>query len=202
METLGIPLVIIMTFIIVLWFLIGARGHWGVKTLVIAIALFSAVGAWKSVDNAKGYETTDPLPIEFQVHWVVVDEPAKGKEGSIRVWLTETELSMKSVRTPNGIIEIPSFVEKSPNRVYRLKYSKKRRDQASKILEMIKAGRIFMGTTKGKGDGIEGKGEKGKGKGKGKSNFKGKGKGNSLSNSDSPMFYELPPPIFPEKERK
>jgi len=84
---------LILSFLVlitaVLWFVIGSKGSWFVKFIFITVAIFVALGTSYSLENLKGWPTTETIPDKFQVYWVVIDEPNKksGDVGGIYMWL-------------------------------------------------------------------------------------------------------------------
>ena len=181
-ETLDIFIVFAVMSCILLWFIIGSRGGWLKKFMVIALTASLCFAMWDSVDRMLGSPTHNKLPDKFQIHWITIKEPDKDNVndlGSIKVWAQDVKKPRK-------------------NKLYQIPYSRKTHEQAMGILKLLKAGKVFMATMNGKGEGFgEGKG-KGKGKGR-KGKGKGDGKGGSISQDQVPMFYELPPPKFTDK---
>ena len=86
-----IPLVFFSLFILVLWFIIGAKGHWALKAIVIAMTLHFCISIGLSLEGFAGWPSADGLPDKFMVHWIVVEEPDKRTKtgGAIYVWATE-----------------------------------------------------------------------------------------------------------------
>ena len=72
-----IPLVFFSLFILVLWFIIGAKGHWALKAIVIAMTLHFCISIGLSLEGFAGWPSADGLPDKFMVHWIVVEEPDK-----------------------------------------------------------------------------------------------------------------------------
>ena len=89
-------MIIIASFIIiislVLWFVIGSRGMWGLKAATIAAALYFCLSINFSLENFEGWPSDTSLPEEFRVHWIVIEEPdKKGGEGAVYIWAERLE---------------------------------------------------------------------------------------------------------------
>ena len=81
-----IPLVFFSLTALVLWFIIGARGHWALKALIILLTLHISLSVGMSIPNFAGWPSDDPLPKKFLVHWIIIKEPdkiTKNKVGEI-----------------------------------------------------------------------------------------------------------------------
>jgi len=204
METIGIPLAFLVFCGITLWILIWAKGHWLFKMGFIAATMYFGACMYKSLDALEGWPTQEELPDKFEVFWIKVEEPNKRTKdpGTVYVWAQDLEPEKKKDNLPY-FLKFHTKDEDGESRVHILPYSDQLRDEAQKIMERLKKGGRFM-ASKGKGKGIgKGKGE-GKGKGKGRGNGRrgkgdGKGKGGSLSQQQEPIFHELPPPKYPDK---
>jgi hypothetical protein len=204
-DTFGIPLAFVIIAALTLWIVIGSKGWWWLKALVVAGAVLFSITLWHSLSALQGWPTNEELPEKFEIKWLVVEEPNKktGFEGAIYVWAKD--LSPKEERN-DGVLILHSKKKSDEPRLYIMPYSRKMHEQAEGIKKQIASGKPFYGEMlkgKGKGEGKgKGKGEgKGKGKGKGpKGEGKGEGQGDGdLSNEQDPIFHELPPAVLPEK---
>jgi hypothetical protein len=207
LDTFGIPLAFVIIAALTLWVVIGSKGYWWFKMIMVSISIFFSISLWNSLSSLQGWPTADMPPEKFEVKWIDVKEPNKktGAPGSIYVWVRDLQ--------PDHIDE--SFymrlhhkeLEEEP-RLYKLPYSRGMHVQSEMIKGTIaKGGRFFAGIeAKGQGQGQPGQGKPGKGKGKGQGQGKGKpgqgkdGRGGSLSQEQEFVFHELPPPVFPEKD--
>ena len=72
---------IALTFFIIssllLWIVIGSKGHWGLKAVTIAFVLYFCLSINLSLSNLLGWPSDQSLPEEFQVHWIEIKEPNK-----------------------------------------------------------------------------------------------------------------------------
>jgi len=184
---------IIPTFILlgglILWFVIGTKGYWPLKMVLITMTLCFSLFLSQTMEDVRGWPTDDEPPEKFIVHWLVIKEPSKldtTDKGGIYMWVTDLGGDGKEPRA------------------YKTKYSREGHEEAQKAIGMIMDGKTVMGSRngkKGEGDGSgdgEGKGEGGGKKGQGQGNGTG---GGSLSNSPEIIFHELPPSKLPEKIR-
>ena len=201
-----IPLVFFSLTALVLWFIIGARGHWALKALIILLTLHISLSVGMSIPNFAGWPSDDPLPKKFLVHWIIIKEPDKitKHKGNIYIWATnlsgEQEKKIEGWQQYLLSFGVQDFTEP---RAYRTPYSRKGHERGDDALSKIRNGEQVMGQNNGKNQG------KGKGKGKGDGEGKGEGEGGkgkgggkgggSFSNSDDISFHDLPDTILPEK---
>ena len=181
---------IIPTFILlgglILWFVIGTKGYWSLKMILITMTVCFSLFLSQTMEDVRGWPTDDELPNKFRVHWIVVKEPSKAdhsEKGGIYLWVTDLAGDGKQPRA------------------YRTEYSREKHEDAQKALGMIMEGKAVAGSRGGDGEG-EGEGD-GDGDGDG-DDAKEQGEGNgtgggSLSNSPEIIFHELPPSKLPEK---
>ena len=178
---------IIPTFILlgglILWFVIGTKGYWSLKMILITMTVCFSLFLSQTMEDVRGWPTDDELPNKFRVHWIVIKEPSKtdhSEKGGIYLWVTDLAGDGKQPRA------------------YRSEYSREKHEDAQKALGMIMEGKAVAG-----GRGGDGEGE-GEGEGDGEGDQKGQGQGNgtgdgSLSDSPEIIFHELPPSKLPEK---
>jgi len=194
-ETLGISLAFIVMVTTMLWFIILGKGHWLVKLPLILGSIYISVSIWYSMNGLLGWPTPETLPETFQVYWVEINEPE-----AIYVWVKDTT---KDEDDEVVLIPLHSYENSNAPRAYKLPYTKQGHEQAQGMKAQLMAGKPVFGTTKKPGgEGKEGEGEgEGEGKGQGREGEGGEGEGDgSLSQDQEPMFYELPPAKFLDKE--
>ena len=85
-----IPLVFFSLTGLVLWFIIGAKGHWAIKAFIILLTLHICLSVGMSIPNFAGWPSDDRLPDKFLVHWITIKEPDKRtkEDGYIYIWAT------------------------------------------------------------------------------------------------------------------
>ena len=197
-----IPLVFFSLFILVLWFIIGSKGHWALKAGVIAMTLHFCISIGLSLEGFAGWPSEDGLPDKFIVHWIVVDEPDKKtkSDGAIYVWATD--VAVETAAPPRSVWD-KFFLNLSPKntgqpRAYVVPYSKSKHEESDGVLTQIKGGKVVIGE-RGENGGEPGDGEEGSGDGDGQPD--GSEGGGSFSRSDGITFHELPPTKLPKKIR-
>jgi hypothetical protein len=211
-DAVGLTMMFVIFSTLLLWIVIGAKGWWLLKLPVIAATLYFGIAVWYSVDSYLGWPSTQYPPRQFQLHWALVNEPAKGGNdpGGIYLWLSKMkhEDDKKIEKTWEKWFTWLGYEQDTQSpRVYIVPYSRPLHEQMQKAQEMLKKGRKIIGEfvpgepgqvgEEGDGKG-KGKGGKGKGNGKGK-----EGQGTGYNGDNKGLgdwnFYELPPPKFPEK---
>ena len=195
---MSIPFAFFILSSLLLWLLIGAKGHWLLKASVISFVLYFCLSIDFSLENLLGWPSDQSLPEKFQVHWIEIKEPNKKtrEPGAIYVW--DTNLNQNEKKDESGgwrklFVSVQNYDPREP-RAYRIAYSKEDHKEADKALGLIKGGsKVGGGNGKGKGKGKGGKGD-GDEEG-GKKN----GGGGSLSRNGGVYFEKLPPPSLPDK---
>jgi len=185
---MSIALAFLVISSLILWFVIGSKGMWGVKAATISAALYFCLSIGMSLENLAGWPSMQELPEEFRVYWVIVEEPDKktADKGSVFIWVKD---AAPKEEEGDWLLSFYSNNRSEP-RSYQLPYSRELHEDAEKAVEKIRAG--------GKVGGKRG-GEKGEGKGGGKKGQDGNKGGGSLSGFSGIIFHELPPSKLPEK---
>lgn len=200
-ASLGIPIVITVLVSLLLYFIIGGKGHFVLKLATIGLSTWVGFIIWNALDSYGGYPTQAPLPEKFLINWVIIQEENKqtGNPGAIFLWISALTTEKR------GILDY----ESTEPRTHKIPYTRKAHETMEGIIKRLMNGETVIGTKKG-GKGSK-KGQetgKGNGKGGGKSDGnestlmnKGEGKGfGSFSISD--QGYDLgpiPPSVYPEK---
>jgi len=196
-DTIGIPIAFVIIVSILLWLLIGAKGKWYLKAILMAIALYTSVGLWTSIDGMLGWPTAKSPPETFQIHWLTVEEPNKitGDSGAIYLWASD--MDQEEVDKNPFLFGMP--VEKGKSRLYTLPYSRNAHEQSENILTRLKNGESVIASKgkpgEGEGEGEEGNsqaGREGEGTGEGSSD-------GSISQEQDYIFHILPPAKLPDK---
>jgi len=204
-----IPLVFFAIASLVLWFIIGSKGYWALKAIVIFLTLYLCVSVGMSIPNFAGWPSSDPLPEKFLVHWIVIKEPDKVTKDDGHIYIWSTNLSGEIKKEDGGWQQyLLSFgvQDLTEPRAYRMPYTREAHERSNGALTKLKNGELVMGRNNGKKGNSKGKGKgKGNGKGDGKGKEQGDGKGGgkgggSFSRSDDISFHDLPDTILPDKE--
>lgn len=196
--SIDVGLGFVMVAMLILWFIIGSKGHWISKAVVILASLYFCLSVGFSIKDYMGWPTSEGLPKKFLVHWIVVEEPDKrtGDKGAVYVWLKPLSKTEKSYEGWEDYL-LSFYDGESRPRAYSLSYTRDLHEKAQRAIEMIMGGARVGG--------LNGEGDKGKGKAKGKAGGKGEGGsaanegGGSLTRNGGIMFHELPPPRLPDK---
>ena len=130
----AIPIFFTILAGLVLWFVIGSKGHWLLKSsVIIAVPSFCFL-VWISIAGMLGW----PVPVtpegKVDVIWYDAVEPNKslGREGCIRIWVKNPD-----VRDKGGLFDLESdHIEEKEPRAYTIPYSEKTHED----LEKLKAG--------------------------------------------------------------
>jgi len=178
---------------LILWFVIGSRGMWGLKIATIASALYFCLSISFSLENFEGWPSNASLPEEFRVHWMVIEEPdKKGGKGAIYIWAK----SLKSLDDESGWWISFEGSDTNTPRAYRLPYTRELHERAQDALKRLQAGEGVVGKRgQEKAGGGEGDGSEGP---PGNGGDSGKGEG-SLTKNGGVTFQELPPIKLPDK---
>ena len=180
---------------ILLWSIIGGRGHWTIKGLIIPFCAWYSIAIGVTIVSVFGWPADSQVPEKFEVHYILVQPPSKqtGSDGNIYLWLIDFEN-----KDEFSLFNLYNSIEGEP-RAFRVEYSKRLHQKLNGVLEGLRKGQRFMGE-RGKGIGALGNGD---GKGKGKGQGKGKGtKGGDVGGGDEGddsvgmKFYRLPPVIM------
>lgn len=94
MQTVPIiPAAFVFNCVLVLWFVIGAKGHWFLKVAMLIVTGFFGFGVWQSLDSYLGYPKGTTIAKlrgqEARLLCVWVDEPDNitGDKGAIYLWM-------------------------------------------------------------------------------------------------------------------
>ena len=98
--------------------------------VVLVTGLYAV--AWHGHKGLLGWATGEPLPDEFRVHWVTIDEPDKmtGARGAIYFWVRE----LNAGGLPHG-----------PPRAYRVAWNEVTAEAAEEALERLEGGELVNG---------------------------------------------------------
>lgn len=191
LELITIPIGFLLLSAALLWFIIGSKGKWTLKTFFIILSTSFCFLIWNSLSSITGWPTDQSTPEIFEVKWAIVNEPEKavvGDEGSIYLWALSVKTNPSLVDKFTG--NEKRIFEKQP-RAYKLPYSDKARKAVEKMKEKLKKGEKVYGSTKKGGDPNKGP--------KGEESKKGKSSGSQSKSEDDFDLYELPPPKFSPK---
>ena len=103
-----------------------------VKFAALAAVTALYFGAWEAQKALLGWATPEPLPEEFRLHWLTVDEPDKatGEDGFIYFWVRELD----GAGMPRG----------AP-RAYRVPWDEATAEEAERALAQLRDGEPLIG---------------------------------------------------------
>ena len=66
--------------------------RWIKYTSVVGVSVLYVV-TWHGLGDLLGWATSEPMPEDFRLHWVVIEEPdkARGGDGKIYFWIRELD---------------------------------------------------------------------------------------------------------------
>lgn len=131
--TIGIPIAFSLIAILLLWFIIGSKGHWSIKFIAIPFTLFFSLVIWNSINYLTGWPCNDPLPEKYLLHWAVVKE-----NRDIYILVEETNAK------DQDLVFLPNDFKKQP-RLYRLDYNREIHKQLEESRKKIKQGERIIG---------------------------------------------------------
>ena len=127
----GVAVVLTLAYVAVAALLLNLNlaTRWNVFVKAGAIVLVTGLYAvaWHGHKGLLGWATGEPLPDEFRVHWVTIDEPDKttGGRGAIYFWVRELTVG----GLPHG-----------PPRAYRVAWNEVTGEAAEEALERLEEG--------------------------------------------------------------
>lgn len=175
---------------LLLWIVIGIRGHWLPKMIITSACLYACFLFWGAMTSELGWPVEAELPEKFQVNWAMVSERKfNGDSPAIYLWATPLNENFSAHESKS----IFGSHRAGEPRAYFIKYNEKSAKQVREAVEALKKGKKIVGSrvnyVKGKGD-LTGKMNAGKSRG---SNQRGK------FVKEEFIFYNLPPARLPNK---
>ncbi|KPJ85275.1 hypothetical protein AMJ57_03675 [Parcubacteria bacterium SG8_24] len=201
LATLAIPFAFVLLAALLCWFVVTAKGRWWVKlTLVILVPSFCFV-IWGALSSYLGWPTDERPVGKTLLLWVSVQEPQpQGAEpGAIFLWLVPLEEEEGEESGPLSYARLGG-----EPRAHRLPYDRQSHEMLSRAADSLRQGRPVVlewierePTEGGGGSGSPEteEGEEGRPEGTPR-------EGNRYGHQDQEFrMYELPAPVFPEKDR-
>jgi hypothetical protein len=184
MQTLFIPIAFFFLSCLLLWVIIGVRGRWWLKVVMMVLAAGISYAAWVTLDSYFGSPKRSELEAfsgqSAYLFWVTINEPDGTKEpGSICMWLRPVhEVSAK---------------------LYQFAYSRKLHETSQAFLDEILKNngapiQIAFAAEQNQGQQTA----KGSGGGNGRRGSDGSTRGD-LAYQSEPRVYKLPPVKLPDK---
>ena len=128
----GITILYVLLAVLLSWSVIGIKGHWMIKGLFMAIAIWFSVTLYYSFHNFMGWPTEETINTQYShLIWFQIKEPSKvsNHPGAIYLWVREiapTEklegLTLSQVSDPMTWFTYP---DETVPRAYKIPYTKK-----------------------------------------------------------------------------
>ena len=105
--------------------------RWIKFTAVVGVSTLYIV-TWHGLSDLLGWATREPMPVDFRLHWVVIEEPDKaaGAEGKIYFWIRE--------------LDEAGLAEGAP-RAYQVPWHEETAEAAEEALEELEGGQLLNG---------------------------------------------------------
>jgi hypothetical protein len=136
-----VVLIFVILVSILLWGVIGSKGHWGLKMMAIFATLMFSLNMARSLDDLRGWPTEQELPEKFLIHWVMVKEPDKSTEDDGGVYIWVQTLSSDE----NSTLKFFQTDETLEPRAYRMEYSVEMHELALNMKARLLEGRPILG---------------------------------------------------------
>ena len=128
----GVTILYVLLMILLSWSIIGIKGRWITKGLIIAIAIWFSVTLYYSFHNFMGWPSEETISTQYsQLIWFQIKEPSKvsNHPGAIYLWVREIPdsekiegLTLKQLSNPMVWFTYP---DETVPRAYKIPYTKK-----------------------------------------------------------------------------
>ena len=143
----GVTILYVLLMILLSWSIIGIKGRWITKGLIIAIAIWFSVTLYYSFHNFMGWPTEETISTQYsQVIWFQIKEPSKvsNHPGAIYLWVREISesekiegLTLKQLSDPMVWFTYP---DETVPRAYKIPYTKEAHKKLREAAEGRKTG--------------------------------------------------------------
>lgn len=136
MNTLFLPLLFLLLAILLLWIIIGCKGHATAKIWTINVTIFFVAILWVGIESYTGWPSNNPMPNQGRLIQVVVDEP-----NNIYVLLENHADSVLYYE------DWQDFIYYKPNdtvRLFKIPYNKDMHNQLEAAMDEVKKGRYVI----------------------------------------------------------
>ena len=115
---------------------------WQVKAFAIGVAAPLFLATFAAFQALTGWPSDADLPLEFQLHAALVEEPSTGDDqaGAIFLWLTPSPEAEE-----DGLVDPDGSEVKSPPRAFALPYSRDLHSQVEAMREALQKGQLVAG---------------------------------------------------------
>jgi hypothetical protein len=136
MNTLFLPLLFLLLAVLLLWIIIGCRGHITAKIWTINVTIFFVAILWVGIESYTGWPTSSPMPAQARLIHVISDEP-----DSIYVLL---ENHADCVLYYEDWHDFIYYKPKDAVRLFKIPYDKNMHKQLEAAMEEVKKGRYVI----------------------------------------------------------
>jgi len=126
------------------WVIIHLKSHWYLKLGFITLSLLLSASLYVGVENFKGWPTSQNIPEEFKIEWIIVVEPSEVSTGVTYLWLSEIDHAPECYR---GLLCLGNIIRNQP-RAYALEYSDGDAAKAKSLSVRILNGEALHGLKK------------------------------------------------------
>lgn len=168
-NTLLFPILFLIFGILLLWIILGCKGHWSLKYWVINLTVLFVLFFWESVNSYTGWATDQKMPSQARFLSFYPDEPKYLFVILQKDWSKEKR---------SNIFDLVGSRSGDEPRMYKLPYNRETHEKMEKAMDKVRKGQyVVISSSEMDEDGKEIKS---------KSN-------NSMTRDDAPNFYVLPP---------
>jgi hypothetical protein len=155
LETAMLPIFLTAIAGVVLWNVIGAKGHWSIKAIVMSFVSSLCLWVWVSIGAMMGWPVDKTPTGTYDIGSTLVVEPNRSKsiEGAIYVWI----YNMDKMDDHDLFQQQEQHMSQRKPRSYGLPYSRELHDQINEIQKQRDKGSRVRVTIKPKVDGPKGK---------------------------------------------
>ncbi len=192
--SIAIPIAFLILVVVLLWLIVHLKGKFWIKLTFVSVATYYCIVLWYSLATFAGWSSSEELPAEFQVQWIVIKEPNKktGHDGAIYLWISDIENKAES----RNILNFLGYnAQKGEPRSFKIRYTRELHERAAGAMGMLRRGIPVKGTAI-TGEKEDGGAETGRGGRRGD----GDGRGGFYHNEQEVEFHILPPPRSPDKQ--
>lgn len=127
---------------VLLWFLADSeRVPWTLKMLISSLVLYSMVSVFYLSDSLKGWPTGDPVPENFVLGWVIIQEPDGNSDGAIYLWATPIDFG-KNCKKYLLCLEDSKLGQP---RNYKIDYTEEAHEKFEGIMGELMGGKVILG---------------------------------------------------------
>ena len=143
----GITILYVLLMILLSWIIIGIKGRWITKGLIMAGAIWFSVTLYHSFHNFMGWPSEESMTTKYsELIWFQIKEPSKitNYPGAIFLWVREMPKSEKTEGLTLRQLTNPmvwfTYPDESAPRAYKIPYSKEKHRELRKAVEGRKTG--------------------------------------------------------------